>query len=101
MFVLTRSYFLPMPPAGPDETIFIGNSSTAKIEGVGNIVLKMMSEKIVTLNQVLHVPEIRKNLVSTSLLVKNGFKCIFVSNSVVLSKNDVYVGKGYLNEGLF
>ncbi|XP_075077906.1 uncharacterized protein LOC142164246 [Nicotiana tabacum] len=59
---------------GPDETIFMGNSSTAKIEGVGKIALKMMSGKIVTLNQVLHVPEIRKNLVSTSLLVKNGFK---------------------------
>ncbi|XP_070029692.1 uncharacterized protein [Nicotiana sylvestris] len=96
-----KELFSSYAPAGPDETIFMGNSSTAKIEGVGKIALKMTSEKIVTLNQVLHVSEIRKNFVSTSLLVKNGFKCIFVSNSVVLSKNDVYVGKGYLNEGFF
>ncbi|XP_070012987.1 uncharacterized protein [Nicotiana sylvestris] len=96
-----KELFSSYAPAGPDETIFMGNSSTTKIEGVGKIALKMTSGKIVTLNQVLHVPEIRKNLVSTSLLVKNGFKYIFVSNSVVLSKNDVYVGKDYLNEGLF
>ncbi|XP_075088232.1 uncharacterized protein LOC142170263 [Nicotiana tabacum] len=67
---------------GPDETIFMGNSSTAKIEGVGKIALKMTSGKIVNLNQVLHVPEICKNLVSTSLLVKNGFKYAFVKAHV-------------------
>ena len=47
------------------------------------------------------MPEIRKNLVSTSLLVKNGFKVVFVSDKVVISKNDMYVGKGYLSDGLF
>nr|XP_033517541.1 uncharacterized protein LOC117281801 [Nicotiana tomentosiformis] len=45
--------------------------------------------KVVTLNNVLHVPEIRKNLVSTALLVKNGFKCVFVSDKVVISKNEI------------
>ena len=47
------------------------------------------------------MPEIRKNLVSTSLLVKNRFKVVFVSDKVVISKNDMYVGKGYLSDGLF
>ena len=77
------------------------NTATAKIEGYGKIFLKMTSDKVLTLNNVLHVPTIRKNLVSTSLLVKNGFKCVFVSNKVVVSKNEMYVGKGYLTEGLF
>lgn len=96
-----KELFSSYAPAGPDETILMGYSSTAKIEGVGKIALKMTSGKTVALNQVLHFSEIRKNLVSTSLFVKNRFKCIFVSNSVALSKNDMYVGKGYLNEGLF
>jgi len=56
---------------------------------------------VLTLNNVLHVSTIRKNLVSTSLLVKNGFKCVFVSDKVVVSKKEIYVGKGYLTEGLF
>jgi len=57
--------------------------------------------KVVTLNNVLHVPEIRKNLVSTILLVKNVFKCIFVSDKVVISKNEMFVRKCYLTKGLF
>ena len=61
----------------------------------------MTSGKTLTLMNVLHVPEINKNLVSTSLLVKNGFKVVFVSDKVVISKNDMYVGNGYLSDGLF
>lgn len=79
----------------------MANSATAKIEGTCKIGLKMTSGKIMTLNNVLHVPEMRRNLVSTSLLVKNGFKCVFVSNKIVISKNDMYIGKRYLTEGLF
>ena len=87
--------------AGPEEELHMGNSSTSNIEGTGNILLKMTSGKTLTLKNVLHVPEIRKNLVSTSLLVKNRFKVVFVSDKVVISKNDMYVGKGYLSDSLF
>ena len=31
----------------------------------------------------------------------NGFKFVLVSNKVVISKNEMFIGKGYLNEGLF
>ena len=87
--------------AGLEEELHMGNSSTSKIEGTGNFLLKMTSDKALTLKNVLHVHEIRKNLVSTLLLVKNGFKVVFVSDKVVISKNDMYVGKGYLSDGLF
>ena len=79
----------------------MGNSSTSKVVGQGTVVLKMTSGKELTLKNVLHVPDIRKNLISGSLLSKNGFKLVFVSDKFVLTKNDVYVGKGYLTEGLF
>ena len=49
----------------------------------------------------LHVPDIRKNLVSCSLLSKNGFKLVFESDKFVLTKNGMYVGKGYISNGLF
>ena len=48
------------------EQLFMGNSSSSKVEGQGKVVLKMTSSKELTLNDVLHVPEIRKNLVSGS-----------------------------------
>ncbi|TYK21073.1 pol polyprotein [Cucumis melo var. makuwa] len=75
------------------EQLFMDNSSTSKLEGQGKVILKMTSGKELTLNNVLHVPDIRKNLVSSSLLSKNGFKLVFVSDKFVLSKNEMYIGK--------
>ena len=49
------------------EQLFMGNSSSSKVEGQGKVVLKMTSGKELTLNDVMHVPEIRKNLVSGSV----------------------------------
>ena len=59
------------------EQLFTGNSSTSKVKGQEKIALKMTSGKELTLNNVLYVPDIRKNLVSGSLLSKNGFRLIF------------------------
>jgi hypothetical protein len=48
--------------------------------------LKFISGKTVRLRNVQHVPSINKNLVSRSLLCKDGFKLVFESNkSMVLS----------------
>ena len=83
------------------EQILMGNSSSSKVEGQGKVVLKMTSGKELTLNDVLHVPYIRKNLVFGSLLSKKGFKLVFVSDNLILAKNGMYVGKGYMRNGLF
>ncbi|CAH9070715.1 unnamed protein product [Cuscuta europaea] len=52
------------------EKVWMTNSSHSAVEGVGKVVLKMTSGKDLTLNQVLFVTEIRKNLISGSLLNK-------------------------------
>ncbi|XP_061993387.1 uncharacterized protein LOC133711251 [Rosa rugosa] len=83
------------------EQLFMGNASTSMVQGTGNIVLKLISGKEITLNNVLHVPDIRKNLISGSMLIKNGFRVIFEVDKVILTKNGIYVGKGYLSNGLF
>ena len=83
------------------EQLFMGNSSSSKVESQGKVVLKMTSGKELTLNDVLHVPEIRKNLVSGSSLSKKGFKLVFVSDNFILTKNGMYVGKGYMSNVLF
>ena len=63
--------------------LFMGNFATSEIVGLGKVVLKMTSNKELTLNDVLHVPDIRKNLVSDSLLNKYGFKMVLDRKSVV------------------
>lgn len=70
----------------------MGNSLNTKIEGQGKILLKMTSGKKLTLNNVLHVSDIRMNLNSSSLLSKNDFKLVFILDKFILTKN--YVDKG-------
>ncbi|GJR75827.1 pol polyprotein [Tanacetum coccineum] len=57
--------------------------------------------KKLTVDNVLYVPEIRKNLVSGWLLNKFGFHLVFESDKFVLSKNQMYVGKGYAVDAMF
>ncbi|KAL0364114.1 UNVERIFIED_CONTAM: Retrovirus-related Pol polyprotein from transposon TNT 1-94 [Sesamum angustifolium] len=80
--------------------LFMGNSATSNIVGIGNVVLKMTSGKELTLIDVLHVLDIQKNMVSGSLLVKSGFRLVFESNKFVLTKNNHFIGKGS-EKGLF
>ena len=84
-----------------DEQLFMGNSAVSKVEGKGKVILKWTSGKELTLNDVLHVPDIRKNLISGSILSKKGFRMVFESDKFVLTKGGMYVGKDYLVDGLF
>ena len=79
----------------------MGNSATSKIKGQGKVVLKMTYGKELTLTNVLYVPEIRKNLVFGSLLNNHGFRLVFESNKFILSKSGMYIGKGYVSDGLW
>ncbi|XP_077237135.1 uncharacterized protein LOC143878787 [Tasmannia lanceolata] len=51
--------------------------------------------------EVLHVPDIRRNLVLGALLNKNGLKLTFEADKAIISKNNVFIGKGYNANGLF
>ncbi|GJU01113.1 retrovirus-related pol polyprotein from transposon TNT 1-94 [Tanacetum coccineum] len=83
------------------EKLYMGNSATTDIKGEGDVILKMTSKKELKLTNVLYVLEIRKNLVSGWLLNKFGFRLVFKSDKFVLSKNQMYVGKGYVVNGMF
>lgn len=60
----------------------------------------MTSDKELSLNNVLYVLDILKNLVSGSLLSNNKFKLVFVSDKFELTKNNIYVGKGFVKDEL-
>ena len=48
-----------------------------------------------------HVPSIKKNLISGSLLCRDDYKLVFESNKCVISKYETFVEKGYERGGLF
>ena len=67
-----------------DEQLFMGNSAISKVEGKGKVIRKWTSEKELTLNDVLHVSNIRKNLISGSILSKKGFRMVFELDKLYL-----------------
>jgi len=79
----------------------MGNGTHTAVHGVGTVNLKFTSGKTVQLKTVQHVPSIKKNLVSGSLIYRDGFKLSFESNKCVVSRYGTFVGKGYESGGLF
>jgi hypothetical protein len=52
-------------------SLLMGNGSHVRVLGVGTVNLKLASGKIARLKNVQHVPTIKKNLVSGSLLCRD------------------------------
>jgi hypothetical protein len=81
--------------------LLMGNGAHVRVLGAGTITLKFTSGKTIQLKNVKHVPTIKKNLVSASLLCRDGFKLVFGSNKCIISKFGTFFGKGYDSGGLF
>jgi hypothetical protein len=97
-----RDAFTSYSSVGDDEAqVYLGDSRTAAVNGKGKVLLKPTSRKTLALSDVLHVPSIRTNLISLALLNKVGVKVSFESDKIVMTKNDLFVGKGYYDQGLF
>jgi hypothetical protein len=86
---------------GGTESFFMRNGSHACVLDVGMVNLKLTLRKTVRLKNMQHIPTIKKNLVSDSLLCRDGFKLVFKSNKCVLSKYGNFVGKGHESGCLF
>ncbi|KAK8264489.1 hypothetical protein V6Z12_D12G112000 [Gossypium hirsutum] len=69
--------------------VLMGNYQSVKVLGQGIVELNFKSRKKLTLTNVLHVPDMRKNLVSASILCNKGFKIILESDKFVLLKGDI------------
>ena len=67
----------------------------------GCIDLIMTSGKILTLQGVLHVPTLQRNLISKSSLPRAGYRIVKESNKFVISKSNIFIGKGFVCNGLF
>ena len=79
----------------------MGDSRSTLVIGKGKVLLKLTFGKVLVLNDVFHVPDIRWNMVLVSLLGKAGVRILFDFDKIVLTKNDAFVGNGYCNQGLF
>ncbi|GJS68381.1 zinc finger, CCHC-type containing protein [Tanacetum coccineum] len=96
-----RCWFKTYESLNDGSILHIGNESTALVRGRGCVDFKFSSGKIISLFNVLHVSNIRKNLVSSSILNNYGYKQVTESNKFVLSKHGVFIGFGYLSNHMF
>ena len=84
-----------------EEQVYLGDLRTTQVQGKGKDILKLTFGKTLALNDVLHAPSSRVNLVFEALLGKVGVKISFESDKIVMTKNNIFVGKGYYDQGLF
>nr|GMC48077.1 Retrovirus-related Pol polyprotein from transposon TNT 1-94 [Ipomoea batatas] len=67
-------------------SLYMGNDSMVKVKGIGQVELLLTSGKKLTLTDVYHAPDVRKNLISGIVLNKCGFKLVFEVDRFILSK---------------
>ena len=79
------------------EWVYVEDNRFVLVVGKGKALLKLTSGKNLSLSNILHVPHFRHNLISVLLLGKAGIKVAFDGRIVTLTKNDVFVGKGYID----
>ena len=69
-----------------EKVVYLGDSHTTQVMGKGKVMLKITLGKTLALNDVLHVSNIRANLVSVALLGKMRVKVSFQSDRIVMPK---------------
>ena len=80
-----------------------GNTSNIiKASGIGNIKIYFPStKKLVTLENVLYIPELGVNLLSLNLITKNGFKLSFNKYVIfIFNPNNIVLARGTYSNGL-
>lgn len=93
-------WFKDYQPIEDGPVVKMGNVATEPIKGLGSVLLNFTSGKCLSLDNVLYVPGIRKNLLSEIVLSKCGYKQVLESDKYILSRHGTFVGFGYVCNGM-
>ncbi|CAM8990003.1 unnamed protein product [Rhodiola kirilowii] len=96
-----KGLFKSFAATSEGRVLHMGDESTTPILGLGHIELEFSSGKTVVVCNVLFVPNIRKNIVPGTVLNKQDYRQVYEADNYVLSKGGIFVGKGYLCNGMF
>ncbi|KAH9728536.1 hypothetical protein KPL70_009073 [Citrus sinensis] len=81
--------------------VFMGNNAACKVIGIGSVKLKMSDGIIRELDNVRHIPELKRNLTSLSMLDKVGCCIRLESSSLKVIKGSLILMKGVMQHGLY
>ena len=76
--------------------MLLGDGQTTNVAGIVDIELNFTFKKTLILRNVMHVPKIRKNIVSGFLLNKTGFSQSIGVDLYAITKNEVYMFKFFV-----
>ncbi|KAG8501335.1 hypothetical protein CXB51_003507 [Gossypium anomalum] len=74
--------------------VLMENNASCKIAGIGMIKVKMFDGVVKTLGDVRHVPELKRNLISLSIVDSKGYRYTTESEVLKISKDSLIVMKG-------
>lgn len=74
--------------------VFLSDDHPCSIVAIGKIRMKLQNGNILVLNGVRHVPDLKRNLVSSSMLDKEGFVTSFGENSWKVTKGYLILARG-------
>ncbi|GJW68701.1 zinc finger, CCHC-type containing protein [Tanacetum coccineum] len=90
-----KDLFKTYKKAEDGHEVMMGDNHTSKVIGSGNMEIQFTFGKKSTLMNVLLVPNIRKNIVSSFKLCKSRVNDVIDLDKVILSKANVFVEKAY------
>ena len=79
----------------------MANNAECKSIGKGTVKIKMFNGVVQTLTNVIHVPDLKKNLISLGTLDSKGCKCIVAGGVVKVVRGAMVIMKGALNKILY
>ena len=66
--------------------IILGDNATYPLKGIGTVTLHLSQGQVLCLQDVLYVPNLKKNLVSISAMEDKGFNVEFINGKVHILK---------------
>jgi hypothetical protein len=70
----------------------VANGNGVEVEGVGSLLLELPSGFQLSLDEVLYIPSLKRNLISVSALADSGHVCSFDKDKCVIQFNNISVG---------
>ena len=75
--------------------VLMGNNASCKVAGIGKVCIRMFDGVVRTLGDIIHVPDLKRNLISLSTLDAKGYKYTSEGGVLKISKGAPIVMKGH------
>ncbi|XP_059309943.1 uncharacterized protein LOC132061088 [Lycium ferocissimum] len=86
-----REAFVEFRVSPESRWIYVGNNAKLEVKGIGTCKMDLRGGRSLMLHDVLYAPEIRRNLVSVSVLPDLGFDLKFRCNGVRITQDNVFL----------